>query len=56
MKRYKYFTLKILTKPYLKKYIHSLYGKTVIFSSANQFGTIMMALLDRPNMVRVRKK
>lgn len=56
MKRYKYFTLKILTKPYLKKYIHSLYGKTVIFSSANQFGTIMMALLDRPNMVRESKE
>lgn len=55
MKRNKYFTLKILTKAYLKKYIHSLYGKTVIFSTTNQFGTIMMALLDRPNIVRESK-
>lgn len=56
MKRANYFTLKILTKPYLKKYIHSLYGRTVIFSSANQFGTIILALLDKPSTVRERKE
>lgn len=56
MKRANYFTLKILTKPYLKKYIHSLYGRTVIFSSANQFGTIILALLDKPSTIRERKE
>lgn len=56
MKRANYFTLKILTKPYLKKYIHSLYGRTVIFSTSNQFGTIIMALLDKPNVIRQSKE
>jgi hypothetical protein len=55
-KRSKYFTVKILTKAYLKKYIHSLYGRTVIFSTSNQFGTIMMALLERPNIQRESKE
>jgi hypothetical protein len=54
-KRSKYFTVRILTKPYLKKYIHSLYGRTVIFSTSNQFGTIMMALLERPINIGVPK-
>lgn len=56
MKRANYFTLKILTKAYLKKYIHSLYGRTVIFSTANQFGTIILALLDKPSTIRERKE
>lgn len=56
MKRANYFTLKILTKPYLKKYIHSLYGRTVIFSTANQFGTIIMALLEKPSVIRESKE
>ena len=43
-----YFPLTLNTKPFLKKYLQSLYGNPVIFSSNNSLGVILIGLLERP--------
>ncbi len=40
--------LNLPTKPYLKAYLHALYGSPVIFNADNYFGIVMMGLLERP--------
>lgn len=49
-----YFTISVLTKPYLKKYFHTKYGNPIIFSTENYFGICLAGLLQRP--VRIHKK
>lgn len=43
-----YFSVTILTKPYLKKYLHTLYGNPIVFTTDNLFGVIIAAMLERP--------
>jgi hypothetical protein len=43
-----FFSVTIQTKPYLKKYLQSLYGDPLIFTTHNSFGIIAEALLTRP--------
>lgn len=38
----------IQTKPYLKKYLHTLYGNPLRFTSDNEFGICLAAFLHRP--------
>lgn len=38
----------IQTKPYLKKYLHTLYGNPLRFTSDNEFGMTIAAFLHRP--------
>lgn len=52
MKRSDYFTLRLLTKPYLKKYLLCLFGKPLIFTTKNLFGDILASTLERPNNTR----
>jgi hypothetical protein len=43
-----FFSITIQTKPYLKKYLESLYGAPLMFTTENSFGIIVDALLTRP--------
>jgi hypothetical protein len=43
-----FFSITIQTKPYLKKYLQSLYGDPLIFSTENSFGIVVESLLSRP--------
>jgi hypothetical protein len=43
-----FFSVTIATKPYLKKYLHALYGNPLIFSTTNYFGMSVAAFLERP--------
>jgi hypothetical protein len=43
-----FFALTLNTKPFLKKYLQSLYGSPIIFSSNNCLGVILIGLLERP--------
>jgi hypothetical protein len=52
MKRSDYFTLRLLTKPYLKKYIECLFGKPLVFTTSNFFGDILASTLSKPNITR----
>jgi hypothetical protein len=51
-----YFTVKLLTKPYLKKYLQALYGDPLIFTSKNFFGSILIGLLDKTSPSGESKK
>ena len=55
MKKPQYFTVKILTKPYLKKYLQSIYGQPIIFTTKNFFGSVVLALLEKPSVPREKK-
>lgn len=50
------FTIQIPTKPYLKKYIQTLYGRPVIFTRENNFGMAVLAFLDEKRYFRHDKK
>ncbi len=52
----KHFELTIPTKPYLKKYLHSLYGDPLIFTIENHFGICIAAFLHRPLLFHHRKE
>jgi len=43
-----FFSITIQTKPYLKKYLQSLYGEPLMFTTDNSFGIIVESLLTRP--------
>jgi hypothetical protein len=43
-----YFNVTIRTKPYLKKYLQTLYGDPIIFTTRNLLGIIIAPLLKRP--------
>lgn len=43
----KTYSIQIPTKPYLKKYIESLYGSPTVFTKKNFFGMCLMGFLDR---------
>lgn len=42
-----YFTLTIPTKPYLAKYLYARYGKPIIFTTENDFGTTLLGFLTK---------
>ena len=56
MKSSTHFSLVIYTKPYLKKYLHSLYGNPLIFDKDNLFGVTVAAFLDKPLDFHVTKE
>lgn len=43
-----YFSVSIHTKPFLKKYLETLYGSPIIFQTDNYFGMSVAGLLDNP--------
>ena len=43
----KYFSIPVVTKPYLAKYIYSKYGNPVVLDNYSLFGIVMFALLER---------
>jgi len=43
-----HFPLNIPVKPYIKHYLHALYGSTIIFTPNNYFGIVLASLLQRP--------
>lgn len=43
-----YFSITLKTKPYLKKYLHALYGDPLIFTLDNFFGMSVAGLLENP--------
>ena len=47
-----YYTIAVPTKPYLKKYLQSLYGKPMIFDRDNYFGTSLVGYLERKFFTR----
>ena len=47
-----HYSITIPTKPYLKKYIESLYGKPVVFTQDNYFGMSLTGFLNRKFFVR----
>lgn len=51
-----YFTVKILTKPYIKKYLQAIYGDPLVFTTKNFFGSILIGLLDKSSPSRESKK
>lgn len=51
-----HFSLVIYTKPYLKKYLQSLYGNPIIFDKDNLFGLTVAAFLERPLDFHVTKE
>jgi hypothetical protein len=52
----KYFSLQVLTKPYLKKYFNRLYGDPLIFTEKNYFGITLMPHLERPADLQRKKE
>lgn len=40
-----HFTLTIPTKPYLAKYLYTLYGEPIVFTTDNYFGTTLLGYL-----------
>lgn len=44
----KTFAVTIQTKPYLKKYLESLYGSPLVFTTKNHFGMIVASSLEKP--------
>lgn len=44
-----YFKITIATKPYLKKYLQSLYGNPLSFKNDREFGMTIAAYLERPH-------
>jgi len=40
-----HFKLTIPTKPYLAKYLYTLYGKPIVFTTTNYFGTTLLGYL-----------
>ncbi len=52
----KHFELTIPTKPYLKKYLHALYGDPLFFTIHNHFGICIAAFLSRPFQFHHRKE
>lgn len=42
-----YYTIALPTKPYIKKYLQSLYGSPLIFDRENFFGTSILGFLDK---------
>lgn len=51
-----HFSLIIYTKPYLKKYLQSLYGNPIIFDKDNLFGVTIAAFLEKPLDFHVTKE
>lgn len=47
-----YYTIGIPTKPYLKKYFQTLYGKPIVFDRDNYFGTSLTGYLERKFFTR----
>ena len=43
-----YVRITIATKPYLKKYLHALYGNPLSFKNDREFGMTIAAFLERP--------
>ncbi len=41
------YSIQIPTKPYLKKYLQSLYGNPVVFYAKNYFGVTVLSLMQR---------
>src|SRR5215831_593950 len=42
-----YFQFTLLTKPYIAKYLHTRYGKPIVFSIDNYFGTTILGFLTK---------
>jgi hypothetical protein len=40
-----HFTLTIPTKPYLAKYLYTLFGRPIVFTTNNYFGTTLLGYL-----------
>jgi hypothetical protein len=40
-----HFTLTIPTKPYLAKYLYTLYGQPIVFTTTNYFGTTLLGYI-----------
>src|SRR4051812_9454892 len=47
-----FYTIAIPTKPYLKKFLQSLYGTPTIFDRDNYFGTSLIGYLERKFFTR----
>ena len=52
----KHYSITIPTKPYLKKYIQSLYGSPVVFTKENYFGMSVLGFMDRKFYFRESKE
>jgi len=42
-----YFQFTLLTKPYIQKYLYAKYGKPIVFSVDNYFGTTILGFLTK---------
>jgi hypothetical protein len=47
-----HYSIQLPTKPYLAKYIQSLYGKPVIFTEDNYFGMSLLGFMERKFYMR----